>query len=55
MLTFCRLCATCSPDSIIRAAGRCNRERQNESAYLYVFDFADGNIELTSLRHLVII
>ncbi|NLK72601.1 MAG: CRISPR-associated helicase Cas3' [Clostridiales bacterium] len=33
--------ATCGLDSIIQAAGRCNRERRNESAYLYVFDFAD--------------
>lgn len=31
----------CGLDSIIQAAGRCNRERKKDSAYVFVFDFAD--------------
>lgn len=31
----------CGLDSIIQAAGRCNRERRKDLAYVYVFDFAD--------------
>lgn len=33
--------AICGLDSIIQAAGRCNRERRKDLAYVYVFDFAD--------------
>jgi len=33
--------AMCGLDSIIQAAGRCNRERKKDLAYVYVFDFAD--------------
>ena len=31
----------CGLDSIIQAAGRCNRERKKDLAYVFVFDFAD--------------
>jgi len=33
--------AMCGLDSIIQAAGRCNRERKKDLAYVYVFDFTD--------------
>lgn len=33
--------AMCGLDSIIQAAGRCNRERKKELADVYVFDFSD--------------
>ena len=33
--------AMCGLDSIIQAAGRCNRERKKDLAYVFVFDFAD--------------
>ncbi len=33
--------AMCGLDSIVQGAGRCNRERIKDIAYLYVFDFAD--------------
>ena len=38
--------AMCGLDSIIQAAGRCNRERRNELAYLYVFDFTDEEFKV---------
>ncbi|MGI6778865.1 MAG: CRISPR-associated helicase Cas3' [Acetivibrionales bacterium] len=33
--------AMCGLDSIIQAAGRCNRERKRDCAYVYVFDFEE--------------
>lgn len=33
--------AMCGLDSIVQAAGRCNRERRKEVAYVYAFDFSD--------------
>ena len=38
--------AMCGLDSIIQAAGRCNRERRYELAYLYVFDFIDEEFKV---------
>lgn len=39
--------AVCGLDSIIQAAGRCNRERRMDSAYTYVFDFADADYKVS--------
>lgn len=39
--------AMCGLDSIIQAAGRCNRERRNDLAYVYVFDFTDAEYEIS--------
>jgi len=38
--------AMCGLDSIIQAAGRCNRDRKKDLAYVYVFDFADGRYKI---------
>jgi len=38
--------AMCGLDSIVQAAGRCNRERRYELAYLYVFDFIDEEFKV---------
>ncbi|MGI6668609.1 MAG: CRISPR-associated helicase Cas3' [Acetivibrionales bacterium] len=38
--------AMCGLDSIIQAAGRCNRERLREIAYVYVFDFAEEEYKI---------
>lgn len=34
-------------DSIIQAAGRCNRERKKELAFVYVFDFAEDEYKVS--------
>jgi CRISPR-associated endonuclease/helicase Cas3 len=39
--------AMCGLDSIIQAAGRCNRERIKDLAYVYVFDFADEEYKVS--------
>lgn len=39
--------AMCGLDSIIQAAGRCNRERKKDLAYVYVFDFADEEYKVS--------
>jgi CRISPR-associated endonuclease/helicase Cas3 len=39
--------AMCGLDSIIQAAGRCNRERKKSLAYVYVFDFADEEYKIS--------
>jgi len=38
--------AMCGLDSIIQAAGRCNRERIQELAYIYVFDFSEEELRV---------
>jgi len=38
--------ALCGLDSIIQAAGRCNRERKRDLAYVYVFDFEDEDFKV---------
>jgi CRISPR-associated endonuclease/helicase Cas3 len=38
--------AMCGLDSIIQAAGRCNRERKKDLAYVYVFDFEDEEFKV---------
>jgi CRISPR-associated helicase Cas3 len=38
--------AMCGLDSIIQAAGRCNRERKKKLSYVYVFDFADEDYKV---------
>jgi len=39
--------AMCGLDSIIQAAGRCNRERKRDLAYIYVFDFTDEEYKVS--------
>jgi CRISPR-associated helicase Cas3/CRISPR-associated endonuclease Cas3-HD len=38
--------AMCGLDSIIQAAGRCNRERKKDLAFVYVFDFNDEDYKI---------
>lgn len=38
--------AMCGLDSIIQAAGRCNRERKQNCAYTYVFDFIEDEYKV---------
>lgn len=39
--------AMCGLDSIIQAAGRCNRERKKNLAFIYVFDFAEDEYKIS--------
>jgi CRISPR-associated endonuclease/helicase Cas3 len=39
--------AMCGLDSIIQAAGRCNRERKCDYAYVYVFDFEEEEYKVS--------
>ncbi len=41
--------AMCGLDSIIQAAGRCNRERKRECAYVYVFDFSEEEYKVNKV------